>query len=110
MDSLTNLMSGFGVVFTPENLLFVFLGVTIGTIIGVLPGLGPTATIALLLPITYSITPEAAIMMLAGVYYGSMYGGTITSVLLRIPGEAASAITALDGYEMTKQGRGGPAP
>lgn len=109
MDSLSSLIDGFGVVFTPENLLFVFLGVTIGTVIGVLPGLGPTATIALLLPITYGISPEAAIMMLAGVYYGSMYGGTITSVLLRIPGEAASAITALDGYEMTKQGRGGPA-
>lgn len=109
MDSLSLLASGFSVVFDPQNLLFVFLGVLIGTIIGVLPGLGPTATIALLLPITYSITPEASIMMLAGVYYGSMYGGTITSVLLRIPGEAATAITALDGYEMTRQGRGGPA-
>ncbi len=109
MDSLSLLASGFVVVFTPENMLFVTLGVTIGTVIGVLPGLGPTATIALLLPITYSISPEASIMMLAGVYYGSMYGGTITSVLLRIPGEAASAITALDGYEMTKRGRGGPA-
>lgn len=109
MDSVSNLFSGFGVVFDPQNLMFVFIGVTIGTIIGVLPGLGPTATIALLLPITYSITPEASIMMLAGVYYGSMYGGTITSVLLRIPGEAASAITAIDGYEMTRQGRAGPA-
>ena len=109
MGSLSLLADGFSVVFTLENLLFVFLGVTIGTVIGVLPGLGPTATIALLLPITYAMSPEAAIMMLAGVYYGSMYGGTITSVLLRIPGEAASAITALDGYEMTRQGRGGPA-
>lgn len=109
MEPLSLLAEGFGVVFAPENLLFVFLGVTIGTVIGVLPGLGPTATIALLLPITYSISPEAAIMMLAGVYYGSMYGGTITSVLLRIPGEAASAVTAVDGYEMTRRGRGGPA-
>ncbi|WP_338748786.1 tripartite tricarboxylate transporter permease [Janibacter alittae] len=109
MGPLSLLADGFSVVLAPENLLFVFLGVTIGTVIGVLPGLGPTATIALLLPITYSISPEAAIMMLAGVYYGSMYGGTITSVLLRIPGEAASAITAVDGYEMTRQGRGGPA-
>ena len=109
MDPLYQLANGFSVVLAPENLLFVFLGVTIGTIIGVLPGLGPTATIALLLPITYTVSPEAAIMMLAGVYYGSMYGGTITSVLLRIPGEAASAITAVDGYEMTRQGRGGPA-
>lgn len=109
MDSLSSLADGFSLVLAPENLAFVFLGVTIGTVIGVLPGLGPTATIALLLPITYSISPEAAIMMLAGVYYGSMYGGTITSVLLRIPGEAASAITAVDGYEMTRRGRGGPA-
>ncbi len=109
MESLGLLANGFAVVFSPQNLLFVTLGVTIGTVIGVLPGLGPTATIALLLPITYSISPEASIMMLAGVYYGSMYGGTITSVLLRIPGEAASAITAVDGYEMTRRGRGGPA-
>ncbi|WP_066641180.1 tripartite tricarboxylate transporter permease [Serinicoccus hydrothermalis] len=109
MDSLTNLIDGFGVILTPANLLYVLLGVMIGTVIGVLPGLGPTATIALLLPFTYSMEPTSAIIMLAGVYYGSMYGGTITSVLLRIPGEAASAVTAIDGYEMTKAGRAGPA-
>lgn len=109
MDALASLMDGFTVVFQPENLLFVTIGVVIGTVIGVLPGLGPTATIALLLPITYGFEPESAIIMLAGVYYGSMYGGTITSVLLQIPGEAASAVTAIDGYQMTKQGRSGPA-
>lgn len=109
MDSLNALLDGFSVILTPSNLFFVFLGVTIGTIIGVLPGLGPTATIALLLPITYGIEPEGAIIMLAGVYYGSMYGGTITSVLLQIPGEAASAVTAIDGYQMTRRGKAGPA-
>ncbi|MEW1973838.1 tripartite tricarboxylate transporter permease [Microbacterium profundi] len=109
MDTLNALADGFAVILTPMNLLYVVLGVTIGTIIGVLPGLGPTATIALLLPFTYDIEPTSAIIMLAGVYYGSMYGGTITSVLLRIPGEAASAVTAIDGYEMTKAGRAGPA-
>lgn len=109
MDTFFSLADGFAVIMTPENLLYVLLGVIIGTFIGVLPGLGPTATIALLLPFTYAMGPTSAIIMLAGVYYGSMYGGTITSVLLRIPGEAASAITAIDGYEMTKQGRGGPA-
>ena len=109
MDNLNALVDGFAVLATPANLLYVLIGVLIGTVIGVLPGLGPTATIALLLPFTYSMDPSSAIIMLAGVYYGSMYGGTITSVLLRIPGEAASAVTAIDGYEMTKQGRGGPA-
>ncbi len=109
MDSLNGLMEGFGVLFTPGNLTYVVLGVLIGTVIGILPGLGPTATIALLLPFTYGIEPASAIILLAGVYYGSMYGGTITSVLLQIPGEAASAITVIDGYQMTRQGRAGPA-
>ena len=109
MDNLAALWTGFEVVLLPHNLLYVLIGVTIGTVIGVLPGLGPTATIALLLPITYGIAPESAIIMLAGVYYGSMYGGTITSVLLQIPGEAATAVTAIDGYQMTRQGRAGPA-
>jgi putative tricarboxylic transport membrane protein len=109
VDSLNGLMDGFVVVFTAENLLYVVLGVVIGTVIGILPGLGPTATIALLLPFTYDIEPASAVILLAGVYYGSMYGGTITSVLLQIPGEAASAITAIDGYQMTRQGRAGPA-
>lgn len=109
MDSLSGLMQGFTVAMTAQNLMFVVLGVVIGTVIGILPGLGPTATIALLLPFTYDIEPASAIILMAGVYYGSMYGGTITSVLLQIPGEAASAITAIDGYQMTRQGRAGPA-
>jgi putative tricarboxylic transport membrane protein len=109
VDTLNGLLDGFGVVFTPANMLYVLLGVLIGTVIGILPGLGPTATIALLLPFTYDLEPASAVILLAGVYYGSMYGGTITSVLLQIPGEAASAITAIDGYQMTRQGRAGPA-
>lgn len=109
MDILSNLAEGFSVAFDPMNLLFVLIGVVVGTAIGVLPGLGPTATIALLLPITYTMDPTASIIMLAGIYYGSMYGGTITSVLLRLPGEAASVVTTFDGYQMTKQGRAGAA-
>lgn len=109
MDILSNLGEGFSVALDPMNLLFVLIGVVVGTAIGVLPGLGPTATIALLLPITYTMDPTASIIMLAGIYYGSMYGGTITSVLLRLPGEAASVVTTFDGYQMTKQGRAGAA-
>jgi putative tricarboxylic transport membrane protein len=106
---LEGIGQGFSVALDPTNLLYVFLGVLIGTVIGVLPGLGPTATIALLLPITYEIEPTTAVILLAGIYYGSMYGGTITSVLLQLPGEAASVVTTFDGYQMAKQGRAGPA-
>jgi putative tricarboxylic transport membrane protein len=106
---LDGIAQGFAVALDPVNILYVFLGVLIGTVIGVLPGLGPTATIALLLPLTYEIEPHTAVILLAGIYYGSMYGGTITSVLLRLPGEAASVVTTFDGYEMAKQGRAGPA-
>ena len=109
MDVLDGIAQGFAVALNPVNILYVFLGVLIGTVIGVLPGLGPTATIALLLPLTYEIEPHTAVILLAGIYYGSMYGGTITSVLLRLPGEAASVVTTFDGYEMAKQGRAGPA-
>lgn len=109
MDSLSELLNGFSVALQPINLLYVFIGVVIGTAIGVLPGLGPTATIALLLPMTYVLDPTTAIIMLAGIYYGSMYGGTITSVLLRLPGEAASVVTTFDGYQMARKGRAGPA-
>ncbi len=109
MGILDSLLLGFDVVLQPVNLLYVFIGVVIGTVIGVLPGLGPTATIALLLPLTYGMEPESAIIMLAGIYYGSMYGGTITSVLLRLPGEASSVVTTFDGYQMARQGRAGPA-
>ena len=93
MGVLESLLLGFEVALQPINLLYVFVGVAVGTVIGVLPGLGPTATIALLLPLTFAIPPESAIIMLAGIYYGSMYGGTITSVLLQLPGEAASVVT-----------------
>lgn len=109
MDALNNLALGFSVALDPMNLLYVFIGVAVGTAIGVLPGLGPTATIALLLPVTLTLDPTAAVIMLAGIYYGSMYGGTITSVLLRLPGEAASVVTTFDGYQMARQGRAGPA-
>ncbi|GAA3091845.1 tripartite tricarboxylate transporter permease [Pseudonocardia yunnanensis] len=109
MDLLQGIVQGFAVALDPVNILYVFVGVLIGTVIGVLPGLGPTATIALLLPLTYEIEPSTAVILLAGIYYGSMYGGTITSVLLRLPGEAASVVTTFDGYEMAKQGRAGPA-
>ncbi|WP_299953434.1 tripartite tricarboxylate transporter permease [uncultured Modestobacter sp.] len=109
MSTWSGIGQGFSVALDPTNLLYVFLGVLIGTVIGVLPGLGPTATIALLLPITYSVEPVTAVILLAGIYYGSMYGGTITSVLLRLPGEAASVVTTFDGYQMAKQGRAGPA-
>ena len=104
-----SILYGFEVALQLENLIFVFVGVLIGTAIGVLPGLGPGATIALLLPITYTMSPATALIMLAGIYYGSMYGGTITSVLLNIPGEAASVITTIDGFQMARQGRGGRA-
>lgn len=106
---MEGLVHGLEVAFQPTNLFYVFLGVLIGTVIGVLPGLGPTATIALLLPLTYEIEPATAVIMLAGIYYGSMYGGTITSVLLKLPGEAASVVTTFDGYQMARQGRAGPA-
>lgn len=106
---LNELMQGLLLTLQPMTLLYVFLGVFIGTFVGVLPGLGPTATIALLLPLTYTMEPTQAVIMLAGIYYGSMYGGSITSILLRIPGEAATVVTSFDGYAMTKAGRAGPA-
>ena len=109
MDFLTNLSTGFGIALTPWNLLYAALGAILGTAIGVLPGLGPPATIALLLPVTYKIEPVSAVIMLAGIFYGAMYGGSTTSILLNIPGEAASVVTCLDGYKMARKGRAGPA-
>ncbi len=109
MDVLYNLLKGFAIAAEPLNLLFCFLGVLIGTLIGVLPGIGPTATVALLLPITFSVPPVSAIILLAGVYYGSMYGGSTTSILVNLPGESASIVTCLDGYQMARAGRAGPA-
>ncbi|AKS31750.1 tripartite tricarboxylate transporter permease [Mycolicibacterium goodii] len=102
-------LDGFALVVEPHNLLYCLIGVLIGMVIGVLPGLGPAATIAILLPITYTIDPISAIIMLAGIYYGAQYGGTITSVLLRLPGEASSVVTVFDGFALAKQGRAGTA-
>lgn len=109
MDVISNLMLGFGVVLQPANLLACFTGVLVGTLIGVLPGIGPLGAIALLLPSTFYIPPESALIMLAGIYYGAMYGGSTTSILVNIPGEAASVVTCIDGHQMALQGRAGPA-
>ena len=106
MDVLQGLAGGFAVALTPANLLYCFLGVVLGTLIGVLPGIGPVATIGLLIPLTFGMDPVGAIIMLAGIYYGSMYGGSTTSILINLPGEAASVVTSLDGYQMA--GRAGP--
>lgn len=109
MESLQHLLSGFSVALSLQNLFFATIGCILGTLIGVLPGLGPAAGTALLIPITFRLEPTPAIIMLAAIYYGAMYGGTITSVLINVPGEAASVVTCLDGYEMAKQGRAGAA-
>ncbi|MBS0548805.1 MAG: tripartite tricarboxylate transporter permease [Proteobacteria bacterium] len=109
MEVLSGLMHGFGVALDPINLLYCFIGVFIGTLVGVLPGIGPISAMSLLLPVTLSGTPEAGIIMMAGIYYGSMYGGSTTSILVNIPGEAASVVTCIDGHEMAKIGRAGPA-
>jgi len=109
MDILSHVLLGAQILFTPTNIFFCFLGVLMGTLVGVLPGLGPTAAIALLLPNTFHVNPVSAIIMLAGIYYGAMYGGSTTSILVNIPGEAASVITCLDGYQMALKGRAGPA-
>jgi len=106
---IENILYGFSIALTPTNLFYCFFGVLIGTVVGVLPGVGPTAGIALLLPVTYQAPPSATIILLAGIYYGAMYGGSTTSILLNIPGEAASVITCLDGYVMARKGRAGPA-
>ena len=109
MDTIQALYHGLSIAVTPGNLLAVLLGSFIGTVIGVLPGLGPTATIALLLPITIGMNMVTALIMLAGIYYGAMYGGSTTSILVNIPGEAASVVTCIDGYQMARKGRAGPA-
>src|SRR5687767_5985828 len=109
MDLISNLSIGFGVAFTFQNLMYCFIGCLLGTMIGVLPGIGPTATIAMLLPATYALPPVAALIMLAGIYYGSQYGGSTTAILINVPGESSSVVTTLDGYQMARQGRAGPA-
>jgi putative tricarboxylic transport membrane protein len=109
MNAVEGILYGFSVALQWGNLLACFLGVLIGTIVGVLPGIGPVGAMALLLPVTYTLTPAGAMIMLAGIYYGSMYGGSTTSILVNIPGEVSSMITTLDGYQMARRGRAGPA-
>jgi TctA family transporter len=109
MEIFSNLLLGLGTAVTPFNLLYCLIGVFLGTLIGVLPGLGPTATIAMLLPVTFVLPPVSALIMLAGIYYGSQYGGSTTSILVNLPGEAASVVTTLDGYQMARKGRAGAA-
>ena len=109
MDLFGSLIFGFGVAFSLQNLIYCFIGVLVGTLIGVLPGIGPLATIAMLLPITYGVPPVAALIMLAGIYYGAQYGGSTTAILVNLPGETSSVVTCIDGYQMARQGRAGPA-
>ncbi len=109
MQTLEYLLYGFSVALQPTHLFFCFIGCLLGTLIGVIPGLGPVAAISMLLPVTFQIEPTSAIIMLAGIYYGAMYGGTTTSVLVNVPGETASVVTCLDGYQMARQGRAGAA-
>ena len=109
MDLIDNLSIGFTAAFTLQNLMYAFIGCLLGTLVGVLPGIGPVATIAMLLPATYALPPVAALIMLAGIYYGSQYGGSTTAILVNLPGESSSVVTVIDGYQMARQGRAGPA-
>ncbi|MDE2417614.1 MAG: tripartite tricarboxylate transporter permease [Burkholderiales bacterium] len=109
MELFNNLALGFGVAFTLQNLMYAFIGCLLGTLIGVLPGIGPLATIAMLLPATYALPPVAALIMLAGIYYGAQYGGSTTAILVNLPGESSSVVTVIDGYQMARNGRAGPA-
>src|SRR5438046_214252 len=109
MDLMHNLALGFGVAFSVQNLLYAFFGAVLGTLIGVLPGLGPVATIAMLLPSIYSLDATPALIMLAGIYYGAQYGGSTTAILINVPGESSSVVTCIDGYQMARQGRAGAA-
>ena len=109
MDTFALLAHGLGLALQPINLLYALIGVTLGTAVGVLPGIGPALTVALLLPVTYQLDPAGSLIMFAGIYYGGMYGGSTTSILLNTPGESASIVTALEGNKMARAGRGGPA-
>ena len=109
MESFDALLSGLSVATQPINLLYAFVGVTLGTAVGVLPGIGPALTVALLLPVTFKLDPAGSLIMFAGIYYGGMYGGSTSSILLNTPGESSSMITALEGNRMARRGRGGPA-
>src|SRR5260221_3420852 len=109
MDICAGLLHGFQVALTANNLMMCVIGVVLGTVIGVLPGLGPPATIAMLLPLTFKLEPTGAMIMLAGIYYGAKYGGSTTSILLNVPGESSSVVTCIDGYKMAMKRRAGPA-
>src|SRR3954447_18132728 len=109
MDIVSGLMQGFQVALTWNNITMCVIGVVLGTVIGVLPGLGPPATIAMLLPLTFKLDPTGAMIMLAGIYYGAKYGGSTTSILMNVPGETSSVVTCIDGYKMAMKGRAGPA-
>src|SRR5689334_10566710 len=109
MELFHNLVFGFSVALTWQNLWYCFIGCFLGTLIGVLPGIGPLATIAMLLPITFNVAPVAALIMLAGIYYGAQYGGSTTAILVNLPGETSAVVTCIDGYQMARQGRAGPA-
>src|SRR5918995_1904000 len=109
MEILDNLYLGFGVALTLQNVLYCFVGVMLGTMIGVLPGIGPVATISMLLPATFVLPPVSALIMLAGIYYGASYGGSTTAILVNLPGEMSSVVTVLDGHQMARQGRAGAA-
>jgi TctA family transporter len=109
MEILWNLVLGFQTALQFHNILYCLIGALLGTLIGILPGLGPTATIAMLLPITFTLSPDSALIMLAGIYYGAQYGGSTTAILVNLPGEASSVVTAIDGYQMARKGRAGPA-
>src|SRR5260221_2936727 len=109
MDAFANLALGFGVALTLQNILYCFIGVFLGTVVGVLPGIGPVTTVAMLLPISFTLQPIPAMIMLAGIYYGAQYGGSTTAILVNIPGETSSVVTTIDGHQMARQGRAGPA-
>src|SRR5258707_3748924 len=109
MDVFANLALGFGVALTFQNIAYCFLGVLLGSVFGVLPGIGPVPTVAMLLPISFTLPPVSAMILLAGIYYGAQYGGSTTAILVNIPGEASSVVTTIDGHQMALQGRSGPA-
>src|SRR5574342_1332002 len=109
MEIFHNILMGFGIALSWQNLLFCLIGTTYGTLIGVLPGIGPVVGVAILIPVTFGLNATTAIITLAGVYYGAMYGGSTTSILINVPGESSSVMTTLDGYQMAKKGRAGPA-
>ena len=109
MDLFANLATGFAVALTPANIGFCFLGALIGTLVGVLPGIAPITTIAILLPFTFSLPPASSLIMLAGIFYGAQYGGSTTAILVNVPGESSAIVTCIDGHQMAKQGRAGPA-